>query len=85
MLKQYLINFSRSFIYTTGPSKQLVTQLRKQLETMMKKDTSSIFELKSHFINSLSSDYQYITGPHGAVIGLITADKTLKYRVCINE
>ena len=77
-LKQYLINFSRSFIYTTGPSKQLVTQLRKQLETMMKKDTSSIFELKSHFINSLSSHYQYITGPHGAVIGLITADKTLK-------
>ena len=77
-LKQYLINFSRSFIYTTGPSKQLVTQLSKQLETMMKKDTSSIFELKSHFINSLSSHYQYITGPHGAVIGLITADKTLK-------
>ena len=46
MLKQYLINFSRSFIYTTGPSKQLVIQLRKQLETMMKKDTSFIFALK---------------------------------------
>ena len=76
MLKQYLINFSRSFIYTTGPSKQLVIQLRKQLETMMKKDTSFIFALKSQFLNSLSSHYQYITGPYGAVVGLITADKT---------
>ncbi|MED5302647.1 MAG: pyridoxal phosphate-dependent aminotransferase family protein [Bacteroidota bacterium] len=76
MLKQYLINFSRSFIYTTGPSKQLVIQLRKQLETMMKKDTSFIFALKSQFLNSLSSHYQYITGPYGAGVGLITADKT---------
>ena len=76
ILKQYLINFSRSFIYTTGPSKPLVTQLGRQLETMMKKDTSSIFELKSQFLNSLSSHYQYITGPYGAVVGLITADKT---------
>ena len=48
MLKQYLINFSRSFI----------------------------FALKSQFLNSLSSHYQYITGPYGAVVGLITADKT---------
>ena len=76
ILKQYLINFSRSFIYTTGPPKPLVTQLGRQLETMMKKDTSSIFELKSQFLNSLSSYYQYITGPYGAVVGLITADKT---------
>jgi 8-amino-7-oxononanoate synthase len=77
MLKQFLINYSRSFIYTTGPSKQLVAKLRNQLVAMMKKDTSSIFELKSYFINSLSSQYQYNTGPYGAVVGLITADKTL--------
>ena len=78
VLKQYLINFSRSFIYTTAPSKKLIEQLKGQLANLYSKDISVIEKLKNQFILSINPHYSFITGDYSAVVGLLTGEKTLE-------
>jgi 8-amino-7-oxononanoate synthase len=71
LMIDFLINFSRSFIYSTGPSKQHVLQLNKQLHDLADKSSNSIFELKNYFIEKLNDKCSFITGPNSTIISVI--------------
>ena len=70
LLIDYLINFSRSFIYSTAPSKSHVLQLKKQLNELSKK-THSVFKLKDLFINNLDDKCPFVSGPYSSIVSII--------------
>jgi len=73
LLIDYLINFSRSFIYSTAPSKNHVLQVKKQLHELANKTTESIFELKNYFIQKLEDKCSFISGPNSTIVSLIVS------------
>jgi len=80
LLKEYLINFCRSFIYSTAPSKTLIREVDNQLKSIADLyESTSLFELKSYFINHLSKKHKVITGPHSAIVSvMITGNDKVK-------
>ena len=75
LLKEFLINFCRSFIYTTGPSKQLIYQLKTQLNELSLTMDKRIFQLKAIFLDSLNSNFQILSGPNSAIVSIILGEK----------
>ncbi|MFL2585552.1 MAG: aminotransferase class I/II-fold pyridoxal phosphate-dependent enzyme [Parvicellaceae bacterium] len=49
LLKDYLINFSRPFIFSTGPSKLLIHALHKQLKALTEKRYLKFKKVESLF------------------------------------
>ena len=76
LLKDYLINFSRPFIYSTGPSKLLIHALHKQLKALTEKDISNLKKLKAYFINFIDKKYNILSGEFGAIVSIITKEKS---------
>ncbi len=71
LLIDYLINFSRSFIYSTAPSKNHVLQVEKQLKEITEKSRDSIFKLKDYFIEKLDDKCSFISGSNSTIISII--------------
>ena len=76
LLKDYLINFSRPFIYSTGPSKFLISALQNQLKELTEKDTSNLNKLKAYFITLLDKKYNILSGEFGAIVSILTKEKS---------
>ena len=71
LLRNYLINFCRSFIFSTAPSNTIVNEVKNQLELLIENNhRSSIIHLKTYFLNLISDKYKVNTGPHGAIVSL---------------
>ena len=86
-LREYLINFSRSFIYSTAPSSSVVKELKSQLSQIYTKDTSTVFKLKKYFLENISGNYSVLSGEYGAIVSIITKEKskTLEEKLRINN
>lgn len=75
-LKNYLINFSRSFIYSTAPSPHKVALIMEQLDTWeeLRRVDEVAQKLKESFFNQLKGTFKLITGEYGNIIGLVIGD-----------
>lgn len=76
ILRDFLINFSRPFIYSTGPSGSLIKQLQTQLSMIYNKDLSNLYDLKHHFLSKVNQSYHTISGKYGAIVSIITQEKS---------
>jgi 8-amino-7-oxononanoate synthase len=72
-LRNYLINFSRPFIYTTAPSPHKVALMQAQFNVIRsierRNETSMV--LKQQFISDLKNVGEVISGEWGNIAGLI--------------
>lgn len=74
ILKQYLINFCRSFIYSTAPSLTLVNEVSSQLnEVFISKNRIQLIEKKKYFLNHFKSE-NVLTGENSAIVSVQYAD-----------
>ena len=77
VLRNYLINYCRSFIYTTAPSPETILTIRKQydkLKSLYDSDSSEFdvaLELKNYFIAKVGVSRKLIYGPYGNVVSVI--------------
>jgi len=77
ILRNYLINFCRTFIYTTAPSPETITIIRKQYQRLEElyesKDIEQNLasELKMYFIEKVGSSRELVTGKYGNVVSVI--------------
>ena len=68
VLRNYLINYCRSFIYTTAPSPETIPTIRKQYDKLTKLyDTNSdehnlALELKNFFVSKVGTSRELIMG-----------------------
>ncbi len=87
ILREYLINFSRSFIYSTAPSNSIVKELQNQLSQIYTKDISTLFKLKKYFLENISGNYTILTGKYGAIVSIISKEKSkvLEEELMINN
>jgi len=76
LLKSFQVNFSRSFIYTTGPSRILISQLKKQLNQLYCHDVSKVFLLKRIFLEQIDPEIPLLTGDAGAIVSLVLGSNT---------
>jgi 8-amino-7-oxononanoate synthase len=73
VLKQYLVNTSRSFIYSTGisPIKTQVISLQWQKLKGIDKAQQTCEALKSQLIEGLKDDFNLTYGRNGNIVGII--------------
>ena len=77
VLRNYLINYCRSFIYTTAPSSETIQTIRQQYEKLARFYDSSSYEfnvalkLKNYFIAEIGVTRKLIYGPYGNVVSVI--------------
>ena len=77
ILRNYLINYCRSFIYTTAPSPETIITIRNQYHKLTKLYKSNIseqllaLELKNYFIIKVGASIELITGAYGSVVSVI--------------
>ena len=77
ILRNYLINFCRSFIYTTAPSPETILTIRNQyhkLKELYEKNSSEpllALELKKYFITKAGASRELITGAYGNVVSVV--------------
>lgn len=78
-IKLFLINYSRSFIYSTAPSPHKVEVVKNQIEywTTMDHVNANSIKLKSIFIDSLKDEFKLISGSQGNIVTLILGDVNL--------
>ncbi len=78
-LRDYLINFSRSFIYSTAPCPHKISLVKNQIDAWRDLNELNVHAqtLKKTFVARLSSHFQLITGEYGNVVGLIVGDVQL--------
>ena len=88
-LRNYLINFSRPFIYTTAPSPHKVALMQKQFNVIcsIKDRNSQAVQLKEQFVTSMNGFGNIITGEWGNIAGLIIGgnDKTRAVSAFLQE
>ena len=72
-----MVNYCRSFIYTTAPSPETILTIRNQYLKLTKfYDSNSseqilALELKKYFINEVGTSRELITGVYGNVVSVI--------------
>lgn len=82
-LRNYLINYSRSFIYSTAPSPHKIAMLNAQFDVWESLEhlNRNAQQLKKHFIECLSRQFQLISGEYGNIVGMVlgSVDKAKAY------
>lgn len=76
LLKDFLINFSRSFIYSTAPSNLILKQLKIQLEILYNKQIYKVIELKNYFLDRIEKSFKVISGNNGAIVSVISKERS---------
>ena len=75
LLKDYLVNFCRSFIYTTGIARsssiEILDNIREIKGNELRVRQSQF--LKSIFISELKEEYDLIYGPYGNVVSVVVS------------
>ena len=72
LLKDYLINFCRSFIYSTAPSKSIIKEVDTQLDALNLDDSrDKVFELKKYFLNGISNNLKIISCDKSAIVSIL--------------
>lgn len=77
VLRNFLVNYCRPFIYTTAPSPETIMTIRKQYHRLKELyDSSSselllALELKNYFITKVGVSIELITGAYGSVVSVI--------------
>ena len=77
VLRNYLINYCRSFIYTTAPSPETITTIRKQYDKLATLYDSNCdehnlaLELKNFFVSKMGTSRELIMGDNGCVVSVI--------------
>jgi len=77
ILRSYLINFCRSFIYTTAPSPETIFTIRKQYHRLedlydsKEMEQGVAAELKKYFVDKVGTSREMIFGEYGNVVSVI--------------
>ncbi len=73
LIKNYLINFSRPFIYSTAPSPHKLALMQQQLSNIQNvlNRNQNAQSLKSYFLNNLNHNFQTVTGDYGNIVGVL--------------
>ncbi|CAG5082500.1 aminotransferase class I/II-fold pyridoxal phosphate-dependent enzyme [Parvicella tangerina] len=76
LIRNYLINFSRSFIYSTAPSPHKIALINEQLNSWEDRPelNKNAQRLKATFRQYLSSHFQLLGGEYGNIVSLILGD-----------
>ena len=79
ILREYLINFCRSFIYSTAPSLSIVKEVGSQLNEMIfLENRNKVIENKNYFLERIKSK-NILTGQNSAIVSVQYGDsKSLK-------
>lgn len=79
ILREYLINFCRSFIYSTAPSLSIVNEVGSQLNEMIfLENRNKLIENKNYFLERIKSK-NILTGQNSAIVSVQYGDsKSLK-------
>ncbi len=72
-LRNYLINFCRSFIYTTAPSPSTIQTIKQQYFNLKQstEKRENLINIKTTFLNILSKHILYSTGNYSAIIAIV--------------
>lgn len=75
-LRFFLINFCRSFIYTTGPSPIEIETINLQYSKLLDSDhkRANLFQNKAMFLSQLDKNIATMTGKYSAIIAIIIGD-----------
>ena len=75
-LRNFLINFCRPFIYTTGSSPLEIETISKQYDNLIDSDDrrSILFQNKNLFLSKLNKNIPIITGKYSAIVSIIIGD-----------
>lgn len=77
VLRNYLINYCRPFIYTTAPSPETIFTIRKQYDKLTKlyatnsDEHNLVLELKNFFVSEVGTSRELIMGDNGCVVSVI--------------
>lgn len=75
LMKDFLINFCRSFIYSTAPSKTVVKEVDIQLSEISSFNRrAEILSLKKYFLLNLRNDLQVVSGDESAIVSIFYSD-----------
>ena len=75
LLKDFLINFCRSFIYSTAPSKTVVKEVDFQLAELNSFTMrAEILRLKKYFLDNLRNELRVISGKDSAIVSIFYSD-----------
>ena len=76
VLKKFLVNYCRSFIYSTAPSNTIVKEISTQLDVLINyTERNNIFKLKKYFLNKIDESVSVISGEYGAIVSVLIPDK----------
>ncbi len=74
-LRNFLINYCRSFIYTTGPSPQTIATIQQQYNRMknllQSGEGRKSQELKNELIKGLKGAYDLVYGEYGNIVSVV--------------
>lgn len=80
LLKDYLTNFCRSFIYSTAPSRTIIKEVNTQIDALnIDNSRDKVFELKKYFLDGCNNNFKIISSVNSAIVSiLIPNTKELK-------
>ena len=72
LLKDYLINFCRSFIYSTAPSRTIIKELNTQIDAIsLGNPREKLFELKKYFLDGYNNNFKIMSSDNSAIVSIL--------------